>query len=133
MPVTRLAYQAVNLKRIEPVFMAIEAADRLAADGIGVDLLAVATVKPIDVPALAASAAKTGRVLTVEEHTVQGGFGSAVAEVLARHAPARMDFVGVEDRFAESGGYVGLMEKYGISAGHIERRARELVAGCDVE
>ena len=116
-----------------PVFMAMEAADRLAADGIGVDLLEVATVKPIDGEALAASAAKTGRVLTVEEHTVQGGFGSAVAEVLARHAPARMDFVGVEDRFAESGDYVGLMEKYGISAGQIERRARELVFDAETQ
>lgn len=110
-----------------PTFMAIEAADRLAADGIAVDLLEVATVKPIDAQALAASAAKTGRVLAVEEHTVEGGFGGAVAEVLAARAPARMDFIGVEDRFAESGDYVPLMEKYGISAAHIERRARAII------
>ena len=86
-----------------PVVMAMEAAERLAKDGISVDLLAVATVKPIDAPALAASASKTGAVLSVEEHNVVGGFGGAVAEALAKHAPTRMDFIGVQDRFTESG------------------------------
>lgn len=109
-----------------PTFMAMEAAERLAADGIAVDLLEVATLKPLDADALAASARKTGRVLTVEEHTIQGGLGGAVAEALARHAPARIDMVGLEDCFAESGDYLKLLAKYGLSAEHIERKARAL-------
>jgi transketolase len=111
-----------------PTFMAIEAAERLAATGIAADLLEVATIKPLDVATLAVSARKTGRVLTVEEHTIHGGLGSAVAEALARDTPVRADFVGLEDCFAESGDYLKLLAKYGLSAEHIEQRARRLVA-----
>ena len=111
-----------------PTFLAMEAAERLAADGISADLLEVATIKPLDVAALAASVRKTGRILTVEEHTVLGGLGSAVAETLARHEPVRMDCVGLEDCFAESGDYMKLLAKYGISAEHIEHRARRLLS-----
>ena len=114
-----------------PTFMAIEAAERLAAEGIAVDLLEVSTIKPLDEEALAASARKTGRVLTVEEHSVRGGLGSAVAEVLARLAPARMEFIGVEDSFAESGEYMALLAKYGLSADDIEREARRMVKGVE--
>ncbi len=110
-----------------PVVMAMEAADRLARDGISVDLLAVATVKPMDEAALAASAAKTKKVLAVEEHNIVGGFGGAVAEALARHAPAKMGFVGVQDRFTESGEYNALMKKYGISVEAIVAQAKALV------
>jgi transketolase len=111
-----------------PVVMAMEAAERLAKDGISVDLLAVATVKPIDVKALAASASKTKAVLAVEEHNIYGGFGGAVAESLAKHAPAKMDFIGVQDRFTESGPYDALMKKYGISVEAIVAKAKALVA-----
>jgi transketolase len=111
-----------------PVVMAMEAAERLAKDGISVDLLAVATVKPIDAAALAASARKTGAVLCVEEHNVVGGFGGAVAEALAKHAPTKMDFIGVQDRFTESGAYDALMQKYGISVEAIVAKAKALVA-----
>jgi transketolase len=110
-----------------PVLMAMEAAERLAKDGIGVDLLAIATVKPIDEKALAASASKTGAVLAVEEHNIYGGFGGAVAEALAKHAPAKMDFIGVQDRFTESGPYDALMKKYGISVDAIVAKAKALV------
>ena len=108
--------------------MAMEAADLLAKAGIGVDLLAVASIKPIDEAALAASAKKTGAVLAVEEHNIVGGFGAAVAEVLAKHAPARMEFVGVQDRFTESGPYDALMKKYGITVEAIVAKAKALVA-----
>jgi transketolase len=111
-----------------PVVMAMEAADQLAREGISVDLLAVATVKPIDVKALAASASKTKAVLAVEEHNIYGGFGGAVAEALAKHAPAQMDFIGVQDRFTESGPYDALMKKYGISVEAIVAKAEALVA-----
>jgi len=110
-----------------PVAMAMEAADRLARDGISVDLLAIATVKPMDEAALAASASKTKKVLAVEEHNIVGGFGGAVAEALARHAPAMMGFVGVQDRFTESGEYNALMKKYGISVEAIVATAKALV------
>jgi hypothetical protein len=93
-----------------------------------VDLLAVATVKPIDAAALAASARKTGAVLCVEEHNIVGGFGGAVAEALAKHAPTQMDFIGVQDRFTESGAYDALMKKYGISVEAILAKAKALVA-----
>jgi transketolase len=110
-----------------PTHMAIEAAERLAAGGIEADVLEVSTLKPMDEAALANSARKTGRVLTVEEHSVIGGLGSAVAETLGKLAPAPMDFIGIPDCFPESGPYRELMQKYGISAEEIEARARRLV------
>ena len=112
-----------------PTFMAIEAAARLAARGVLVDLLEVSTIKPIDAEALAASARKTGKVLTVEEHTIYGGLASAVAESLARHAPALMRTIGIQDTFAESGDWTDLMRKYGISADHIEAAAMAFTKG----
>ncbi|MEK7408289.1 MAG: transketolase C-terminal domain-containing protein [Acidobacteriota bacterium] len=112
-----------------PTFMAIDAAGRLVQSGISVDLLEVSTVKPIDAGALTDSARKTGRVLTVEEHTIYGGLAGAVAEVLGRFAPVPMDSIGVEDKFPESGDYMQLMGKYGISTDGIEARARALVRG----
>ena len=111
-----------------PTSMALEAAARLAVRGISVDLLEVATIKPIDVEGLVASARKTRRVLTVEEHTIFGGLGSAVAEVLAQHAPTAMKMIGIQDVFTESGDYTALLRKYGISADHIEAGAMQLVA-----
>jgi transketolase len=110
-----------------PTFMAMEAAAKLAARGVAVDLLEVSTIKPIDAEALAASARKTGKVLTVEEHTICGGLGSAVAETLARRAPAHMRMIGIQDRFAESGDWADLMRKHGISAENIEAEAMALV------
>jgi len=108
--------------------MAMEAASRLAARGVSVDLLEVSTIKPIDTEALAASARKTCKVLTVEEHTIHGGLGSAVAETLAQRAPALMRMIGIQDVFAESGDWAGLMRKHGISAEHIEAEAIALAA-----
>jgi transketolase len=109
-----------------PTFMAIEAAAKLAARGVSVDLLEVSTIKPIDAEALTASARKTRKVLTVEEHTVCGGLGSAVAETLARRAPTLMRMIGIQDAFAESGDWADLMRKHGISADHIEAEAMAL-------
>jgi transketolase len=110
-----------------PTSMAIEAASRLAPRGISVDLLEISTIKPMDVECLVASARKTGKVLTVEEHTTQGGLGSAVAETLAQHAPTLVRMIGIQDRFTESGDWTALMNKHGISVEHIEAAARELV------
>jgi transketolase len=113
-----------------PTLMAIEAAAGLGSAGISVDLLEVSTVKPIDEQALLESARKTGKVLTVEEHTVLGGLGGAVAEVLGRLAPARLDYVGLRDCFAESGPYAELLAKYGLSRDEIISRAQRLVRGA---
>jgi len=113
-----------------PTYMALAAAESLARQGVEVDLLEIATLKPLDHEALAASARKTGYVLTVEEHSVIGGLGGAVAESLGRRAPVRMDFVGVQDRFTESGDYLPLLAKYGISAEHIAERALGLIAAA---
>jgi transketolase len=110
-----------------PTSMAIEAADHLVQRGIAVDLLEVSTIKPIDAEALAASARKTGKVLTVEEHTIHGGLGSAVAEVLSQRAPARLGLIGIQDTFAESGDYNALLRKYGISVERIESEAMRLL------
>ncbi|MHC4441364.1 MAG: transketolase family protein [Planctomycetota bacterium] len=111
-----------------PTFMAIEAEQRLSAEGISVDLLCVSTLKPMDTESLISSAAKTGCVLTVEEHNIHGGLGGAVAEVLGRHAPVKMDFVGIDDKFAESGDYMELMARYGISTEVIVEKAKALIA-----
>jgi transketolase len=110
-----------------PTSMAIEAADHLAQRGVAVDLLEVSTIKPIDAEALAVSARKTGKVLTVEEHTIHGGLGSAVAEELSQRAPARMGMIGIQDMFAESGDYNALLRKYGISVERIESEAMRLL------
>jgi transketolase len=110
-----------------PTSMAIEAADRLAQRGVAVDLLEVSTIKPIDAEALAESARKTGKVLTIEEHTIHGGLGSAIAEVLSQRAPARMAMIGIQDTFAESGDYNALLRKYGISVERIESEALRLL------
>ncbi|MSU69849.1 MAG: 1-deoxy-D-xylulose-5-phosphate synthase [Opitutaceae bacterium] len=110
-----------------PTYLAIEAAAELARHGIAVDLLEISTLKPMDAEALVASVRRTGRVLTVEEHSVIGGLGSAVAECLARRHPVPMDFIGVQDRFTESGDYLQLLGKYGISTAHIVEKARRLL------
>lgn len=109
-----------------PTFMAIEAAGRLERRGTSVDLLELSTIKPVDTETLVESAARTRRVLTVEEHTVCGGVGSAVAETLSSLCPVRVDRMGIEDRFGESGDYMDLLAKYGISSAHIEARAMAL-------
>ena len=110
-----------------PTSMAMEAAEQLAKAKIGVDLLEISTLKPMDVEALVTSTSKTKKMLTVEEHNVYGGLGGAVAEALSKHCPTRMDYVAIQDRFAESGDYAALMTKYGISVQAIIEKARGLV------
>jgi transketolase len=111
-----------------PTVMALTAADELARRGVQTDVLEVSTLKPLDAEALTASARKTGRVLTVEEHSVIGGLGGAVAECLGRRHPVPLDFVGVADCFAESGEYGALLAKYGISSAAIRDKALGLLA-----
>jgi transketolase len=110
-----------------PTAMAIEAAAKLAAEGVQVDLLEVATLKPLDVATLEQSVRKTGRVVTVEEHNIIGGLAGAVAECLGERWPAPIERVGVQDCFAESGDYTALLEKYGLSVPHIVAACRRVL------
>ena len=109
---------------------ALEAADRLADEGIAAAVLHLPTLKPIAVDAIVALAERTGRIVTAEDHSIIGGLGSAVAEVLGEHHPTPMRRVGLMDVYGESAPNDYLLEAYGISATHIAKAARELfVAG----
>lgn len=100
--------------------MAVEAAALLASQGIKAEVLSMAFVKPLDVDGLKASVAKTGKLLTVEEHNVIGGFGSACTEALAKAGVSyTYRAVGVQDCFTETGPYIPLLAAYGLSAKNI--------------
>lgn len=106
----------------------LEAAQILADKGIKAEVLAMPFVKPFDAQTLKVSVEKTGRLVSVEEHTVVGGFGSACLEALSGEAfNYSYRAVGVEDRFTETGGYDELLVKYGISGANIAAKAEELV------
>lgn len=106
---------------------ALEAADLLAADGVRATVLHLPTIKPLDVDAIVTAAARTDAVVTAEDHSIIGGLGSAVAETLGEHRPTRMRRVGLRDTFGESGANDALLEKYGLTAGHIARAALQLL------
>jgi transketolase len=106
---------------------ALEAAEILAAKGIKARVVNIHTIKPIDSELLIACARETGAIVTAEEHNVFGGLGSAVSEVLATNCPVPIEFVGVEDRFTESGDYEKLLAKYGLSADNIVARAQKVL------
>ncbi len=89
----------------------LAAAEKLAADGISAEVINMHTIKPLDEAAVVAAAAKTGKIVTVEEHSVIGGLGSAVCDVVAEKAPAKVMKIGVNDTFGESGPAVELIKK----------------------
>ena len=105
----------------------LEAADLLADEGIAAHVLHVPTVKPLDAAAVVAAAERTGRVVTAEDHTVIGGLGGAVAEVLGERQPTRMRRVGIGDCFGESAANEDLLEKYGLTSRHVAEAARSLL------
>ena len=105
------------------VHEALVAAAELAKQGIQAEVLAVPTVKPLDVEAILASVSKTGAVVTAEEAQATGGLGSAVAELLAENLPTPLYRIGVRDSFGESGKPAELMAKYGLTAGDIFKAA----------
>ena len=106
----------------------LEAADLLTAEGIAASVLHLPTLKPIDAGAIVAVAERTGCVLTSEDHSIIGGLGSAVAEVLGQHRPTLMRINGLRDVYGESAPNDYLLDKYGISAQHIADEARALIA-----
>ncbi len=104
-----------------------EAAELLAADGIDAHVLHVATLKPLDVEGIVAAAERTGRVVTVEEHTVLGGLGGAVAEALAEHRPTRVNRIGLYDLYPQSGPNDALLDIYGLSAARVAEQVRAIL------
>ena len=109
------------------VWKAVEAAKALEAEGITVDLINIHTIKPLDIEAVVTSARKTGAVVTAEEHQINGGMGSLIAQALSMHCPTPIEFVGVNDSFGESGTPDQLMEKYGLGAKDIVAAAKKVV------
>ncbi len=109
------------------VHNALLAAAELQKEGINAIVLNHHTIKPIDSVAIVEVARRAGTVVTVEEHQVTGGFGSAVAEVLAREFPVPVEFVGVQNRFGESGSPNELIEKFGMGVSHIKDAVRRAV------
>ena len=109
------------------VSAALEAAERLAATGIDAGVINMHTIKPMDEDILM-EAAKTGPVVTAEEHSVIGGLGGAVAEVLSRRCPVKIAMVGQQDTFGESGKPQELLEKYHMTSSDIEKAAMGLMS-----
>jgi transketolase len=118
----------------ETVHHALTAAEHLSAEGIHADLLDYHTIKPFDRDALLASVSRTGAAVTVEEHSVYGGLGGAVAEVLSQELPRPIRMLGFPDEFLKAGSGAELFEHYGISADGIAAAAREVLhAGVNTE
>ena len=107
---------------------ALEAAEQLAAEGIDAEVINMHTIKPIDADLIVKSATKTGRVVTVEEHSVIGGLGSAVADVLCEQCPTPLKKIGVNDTFGESGPGAELLHRYGLDAANIVATTKEFLA-----
>ena len=110
------------------VHLAVEAAKMLAEEGISASVINIHTIKPIDEELIVKAARSTGAIVTAEEHTVIGGLGSAVAEVVSSKCPVPVLRVGVEDTFGRSGQVPELLELYGLTSANIAAKAREALA-----
>ncbi|MFA4890575.1 MAG: transketolase family protein [Candidatus Paceibacterota bacterium] len=110
------------------VYTALKAAEELVKDGIEATIINNHTIKPMDETTILRLAEQTGAVVTAEEHQIAGGMGSAVAEILARNHPVPMEFVGVRDRFGESGEPNELLEKFGMGVKDIVEAVKKIVA-----
>ena len=109
------------------VYEAVLAAEMLEKDGISAEVVNIHTIKPIDKELVVASATKTGKVVTVEEHFTIGGLGSAVCEVLSENAPTKVLRIGVDDVFGESGPALELIHKYELDAEGIYKKVKAFV------
>ncbi len=110
-----------------PVAATLEAAEKLAADGIDAKVINIHTIKPLDEELVVKAAKETGKVVTIEEHSVIGGLGGVVCECLAEKAPVPVKRIGIQDVFGESGPAAALLEKYGLDAEGIYRQVKEFV------
>lgn len=109
------------------VWEALQAAKILQEQGISARVINIHTIKPIDISSIVEAAKETGAIVTAEEHQVSGGLGSAVAEVIVKHAPVPIEFVAMADRFGESGTPAELMKKFGLTSSAIMEAALRLV------
>ncbi len=107
---------------------ALGAAEMLAADGINAEVINICTIKPLDEEIIINSAKKTGKVVTVEEHSVIGGLGSAVCDCLSEKYPTPVKKLGMQDVFGESGSAAALVEKYGLDAKGVYKSVKEYMA-----
>ena len=108
---------------------ALEAAELLAKDGIEAKVINIHTIKPLDEELIVTAAKETGKVVTVEEHSVIGGLGGAVCEVLGEKAPVPVKRIGVNDVFGESGPAVKLIEKYGLDGNGVYNSVKAFCEG----
>ncbi len=106
------------------VYEALEAAKTLAAEGVDAEVINIHTIKPLDEELILQSAKKTGKVITVEEHSIIGGLGSAVCDCLSEKLPTKVKKIGINDTYGESGPAKELLVKYGLTAEHIANAAR---------
>lgn len=107
------------------VSAALEAAELLKEDGVDAEVINIHTIKPIDEDLLIGSAGKTGKVVTVEEHSIIGGLGSAVCDVLSEQFPVPVYKIGIRDTFGESGPAADLLRKYGLDGEGIRTQVAE--------
>lgn len=107
---------------------ALEAAEKLAAEGVDAEVINICTIKPLDKELIAASARKTGKVVTAEEHTIIGGLGGAVCEALAETCPVPVCRIGIEDVFGESGSAEALIARYGLDGEGVYRKVKSFLA-----
>lgn len=111
-----------------PVYNCLEAAERLAAeDGIDAQVINIHTIKPIDEDLIVEAAKTTGKIVTVEEHSVIGGLGSAVCDVLSEKAPTNVMKIGINDTFGESGPALELLKKYGLDTDGIYEKIKTFI------
>jgi len=106
---------------------AIQAAEKLAADGIDAEVINICTIKPLDKDIIVGSAKKTGKVVTCEEHSVIGGLGSAVCDALAEEYPVKVKKIGMQDVFGESGSASDLLKKYELDGEGVYKQVKEFV------
>ena len=109
------------------VYQCLQAAEELAREGIQARVLNLSTIKPIDVDGIVKACVETGALLTIEEHTIKGGMGGAVAEVVCQHSPVPMKIMGVPDTFGRSGGPEELMVYFHLTPEYIVREAKILL------
>ena len=110
------------------VWEAIQAAEKLAAEGINAEVINIHTIKPLDEKAVLESAAKTGAVVVAEEHFVAGGLGELISGVLAANKPAPVEYVAIKDKFGQSGTPAALMKAYGLDADNIVAASKRSMA-----
>lgn len=110
-----------------PVSESLEAAEMLEKDGISVRVINIHTIKPLDEEIVAKAANETGKIVTVEEHSIIGGLGSAVCDVVAEKAPAKVMKIGINDVYGESGPALELIKKYGLDAESIYKKVKAFV------